>query len=128
MNFPTKLSKTGKHLFILLLNEQLSSSLVKLQTSARCIDNVDVTGQGQPIRINFEIFKDKVKNGFYIEAGAYDGERESNSLFYEMKKGWNGLLVEPDPKSFENLLMKVCICCKVNTGWINWGRRYEFVI
>ena len=40
---------------------------------------------------------DGIKEGFYIEAGAYDGEHMSNSLYFELKKGWNGLLVEPNP-------------------------------
>lgn len=33
------------------------------------------------------------KSGFFVEAGAYDGERISNSLFFEKEKGWQGLLV-----------------------------------
>ena len=68
---------------------------------------VNVKGQGQPIAINSKIFQDKIKTGFYIEAGAFDGELRSNSLFYELKKGWNGLLVEPNPDAFEELKSKV---------------------
>lgn len=40
---------------------------------------------------------DKKDKGFYIEAGAFDGEHMSNSLYFELKKGWNGILVEPNP-------------------------------
>ena len=68
---------------------------------------VDVDGQGQPLIINNRIFRNRIKNGFYIEAGAFDGEIRSNSLFYELKKGWNGLLVEPNPDAFEKLKQKV---------------------
>lgn len=39
----------------------------------------------------------QIKNGFFVEAGAKDGEETSNTLFYE-KLGWTGLLVEPNPK------------------------------
>ena len=35
------------------------------------------------------------RNGFYIEAGAFDGETGSNSLFFEMQRNWTGLLIEP---------------------------------
>lgn len=35
--------------------------------------------------------------GFFVESGAYDGESDSNTLLYELKYGWSGLLVEPDP-------------------------------
>ena len=34
---------------------------------------------------------------FFIEAGAFDGEMKSNSLYFELKYNWTGLLVEPNP-------------------------------
>ena len=69
---------------------------------------LNLNGQeGQPIKINDQIFKDKIKNGFYIEAGAYDGEMWSNSLFYEVEKGWNGLLVEAHPEAFGKMKKRV---------------------
>ena len=51
------------------------------------------------------MFKNK-KNGFFIEAGAYDGEVYSNSLLFEKKLNWTGLLVEPNPDNFKSLLSK----------------------
>jgi FkbM family methyltransferase len=36
--------------------------------------------------------------GFFIEAGANDGIRQSNTLVLERKFGWSGLLVEPIPR------------------------------
>ena len=48
----------------------------------------------------------KQTTGFFIEAGAYDGEEFSNSLYFEMKKGWQGLLVEPNPDALAELLLK----------------------
>eukprot|EP00095_Tigriopus_kingsejongensis_P001337 maker-scaffold1057_size73593-snap-gene-0.26 protein:Tk01337 transcript:maker-scaffold1057_size73593-snap-gene-0.26-mRNA-1 annotation:"hypothetical protein DAPPUDRAFT_224483" len=54
---------------------------------------------GQPYEVD-EIFRGKKRNGFFIEAGAYDGEIFSNSLFFEIKKNWTGLLVEPNPDAF----------------------------
>ena len=53
----------------------------------------------------FELFKGK-QNGFFIEAGAYDGETYSNSLKFELKLNWTGVLVEPNPDNFESLLTK----------------------
>ena len=41
--------------------------------------------------------------GFFIEAGAADGENLSNSLFLEVKHGWTGLLVEANPAFVTNL-------------------------
>ena len=37
---------------------------------------------------------DVKKPGFFIEAGAADGENLSNTLFLEIKHKWTGLLVE----------------------------------
>lgn len=42
----------------------------------------------------------KHKNGFYVEAGAYDGVDQSNTLFFEKKLNWTGLLIEPIPSYF----------------------------
>lgn len=46
------------------------------------------------------------RNGFYLECGAYDGETDSNSLFFERERNWTGLLIEPDPITFTHLLSK----------------------
>ena len=39
------------------------------------------------------------RNGFFVEAGAYDGVDQSNTYYLEKEKGWNGILIEP---IFEN--------------------------
>ncbi|XP_059352831.1 uncharacterized protein LOC132087713 [Daphnia carinata] len=44
--------------------------------------------------------------GFFVECGAFDGEEGSNSLFMERQLKWNGILIEPDRKSFGKLLSK----------------------
>ena len=39
-------------------------------------------------------------NGFYVELGANDGINQSNSLFFELKRNWCGILIEPSPHNF----------------------------
>jgi len=46
------------------------------------------------------------KSGTFFEAGAADGEALSNTLLFELKYGWSGLLVEPNPDFFRQLLSK----------------------
>lgn len=46
------------------------------------------------------------RNGFYVELGANDGALASNTYFFELKKGWSGLLVEPAPNLFLSLLKR----------------------
>ena len=50
-----------------------------------------------------ELYKGKKTNGFFLEAGASDGETISNSLFFEIHRNWTGLLVEPNPDLYEIL-------------------------
>ena len=72
------------------------------------IERININGQAQqPILINEKVFKNRIKNGFFIEAGAYDGEEISNTLFFELKHGWTGLLIEPNPDAFALLNKKV---------------------
>ena len=47
-----------------------------------------------------------IKNGFFIEAGAGGGEFLSNTIFFELKHNWKGLLVEPNPDFFPELKHK----------------------
>ena len=45
-------------------------------------------------------------NGFYIELGANDGLKQSNTAFFEFFRNWNGILIEPSQSAFEK--------CKIN--------------
>ena len=46
------------------------------------------------------------ENGIFIECGANDGVRQSNTFYFEKKMGWKGLLVEPIYSLYEE--------CKIN--------------
>ncbi len=45
-----------------------------------------------------------IKNGFFIECGAYDGITQSNTKFYQDSLGWSGLLIEPNPTKYQKCL------------------------
>jgi FkbM family methyltransferase len=38
--------------------------------------------------------------GFFVELGANDGMTQSNSIYFELKRGWSGILVEPVPHKY----------------------------
>lgn len=41
--------------------------------------------------------------GWFVEVGAADGLENSNTHFLEHRHGWEGILIEPNPISFEQL-------------------------
>ena len=48
------------------------------------------------------ILKNK-PNGFFVEFGAMDGLRASNTYFLETAHGWQGIVSEPNPRHRDNL-------------------------
>ena len=53
------------------------------------------------LEMDEEYFQGKIKNGFFVEAGAASGEADSHSLYFELTQGWTGLLVEPGVTGLE---------------------------
>jgi FkbM family methyltransferase len=39
-------------------------------------------------------------NGFYVELGANNGIRQSNTYYFEKRRGWKGVLIEPSPNNY----------------------------
>merc|ERR1719400_92337 len=58
---------------------------------------------GQDVFLDKYIFKQSVKEGYFVEAGAVNGVLHSNSLLFELRYNWTGLLVEANPANFPNL-------------------------
>jgi len=56
------------------------------------------------------VFKGHVKNGFFLEAGASDFVTGSNSLWFEMRHNWSGVLVEPNPHDYPQGLVFLNFC------------------
>ena len=48
-----------------------------------------------------EYFPPELREGFFVEAGASGGEDDSHSLYFELERGWTGLLVEPQVTGLE---------------------------
>ena len=46
---------------------------------------------------------DRCSGGVFVEFGARDGWRESNTYFFEKSLGWRGLLLEADPRQVMQL-------------------------
>ena len=51
------------------------------------------------------------KNGYFLDIGAYDGVKYSNTLYFEKTLKWDGICIEPDLKNYQSLLKnRDCIC------------------
>ena len=57
----------------------------------------------EPITKRILEYIGNIENGYYIEAGAYDGILQSNTKFLEEEFNWTGILIEPSPKVFIEL-------------------------
>ena len=62
------------------------------ETRNRGVGEDDIS---QDLFLDKFVFKGKVKGGFFVEAGADDFIRESNTLWFEARHQWTGLLAEP---------------------------------
>lgn len=58
---------------------------------------------GQDQYIWKTVFKEQCRSGFFLDIGAYDGTTFSNSYFFERVAGFDGLLIEPNPRAFQKL-------------------------
>ena len=79
------------------------------------INQVSILKNIQKILIRIFSSNTDRKEHFFFEAGAFDGELLSNSLLFETKLGWSGVLVEPNPVAFGMLLSKHRKAWSINT-------------
>ena len=60
-------------------------------------------------------------NGYYVELGAVDGIGLSNTLYFESRRRWSGLLIEPAPNNYlkcvENRGAKNVVLCAACTSF-----------
>lgn len=71
---------------------------------------------GQDTFITGQLFPG-LRNGVFIEIGAFDGETFSNSALLERNLGWNGICIEPLPGAFAKLAAsRACTCVNAAAG------------
>lgn len=83
-------------------------------------------GQTQVVKL---LFEDETGPLFFVECGALDGEKRSNTLSLERGGNWQGLLIEGDPQSWQKIisrhrkahLLPRCVSTKRETMHVNYG-------
>ena len=86
--------KESKEILVPPPDEPINQDLFKMSSHM-------FSESGEDMFLDQIIFKESVKNGFFIEAGATDFLFNSNTLHYEMTHDWRGLLVEVIPQFVE---------------------------
>jgi len=63
--------------------------------------------KGIPLDKKLEKYLGDISNGFYIEAGSFDGLTQSNTKYLE-DKGWRGMLIEPSIEAYNKCIKNRC--------------------
>ena len=80
---------------------------------------------GQDKYLNEEVFRNKT-NGVFVEIGAYDGIKLSNTYFFEKEMNWSGICVEPVPPLFSKAKEnRRCLC--INKGIADVAKTFKFL-
>jgi len=77
-------------------------------------------------RLNSIYFKNE-KNGFFIEAGAYNGNAHSICKWFEDTLNWTGINIEPEPIMFKSLIKNRPNCINLNCALSNENSTAELL-
>jgi FkbM family methyltransferase len=77
-------------------------------------------------KVLYENYFKSTRNGFFIEAGGYDGVSLSCCKFFEDCLGWKGINIEPSRKQFSKLVKNRPKSINLNIGLSNRRGVLEF--
>jgi FkbM family methyltransferase len=105
------------------------SSLSALDTSFVLKDQTNMLSQNsEDITAFRNLFLNK-RNGVFMELGALDGTKFSNTFFFQKELDWYGILIEPNTHSFVQLLQSRCVNSRnlcLNTAVCSQARPVHF--
>lgn len=105
---------------------QSDATLQRLLFRRICESPNDVRGQlGQDLLVDLLM---QGQAGFFVEFGAADGKRISNTYFLETSRGWRGILAEPARGYHESLrLNRPHSQIDSRCVWSHSGKRIDFI-
>jgi len=71
---------------------------------------------------------DGTENKFFVELGAGDGVSISNSYYFEKVLGWKGLLIEPNPNLYSELVKNRGCFTSNKLCWESEGVEVDFLL
>lgn len=78
----------------------------------------------QDVFLSIVLFKD-FKNGFFVDIGAGNGQRFSQTLHFEEKNDWTGLNIETNPASFKELVLQRPKCTNLSEKPTDLAKLFE---
>jgi len=69
-----------------------------------------------------------LKNGFFVDVGAYDGIHINNTLYFEETNQWTGINVEPNKRIFSELVVNRPKNINLNCAIFNEDGETEFLL
>lgn len=92
---------------VIYCSENLLLPAIFTKTSSKDLRSLMMLPESKHFtQLNQDIFAllcNRFANGYFLEIGANDGYNLSNTVYLEEEFGWNGLLVEANPKYTESL-------------------------
>jgi len=85
------------------LEQKTNTESIKQKLIIKLDPYCAVNCKREPITKRILEYIGNIENGYYIEAGAYDGIFQSNTKFLEEELNWTGILIEPSPTIFLEL-------------------------
>lgn len=67
------------------------------------------------------------RKGFFVEVGAGDAVRLSNTYYFEKQKQWDGLLIEPNPQYYQALRELRSVRLDTRAAFSRSGERRDFL-
>ncbi len=81
----------------------------------------------QDLFLDTNVFKG-YKFGIFVDVGAYDGKKYSNTLFFEESRKWNGINIEANKTIYDLLIINRPNCININYAIHDQEGTYDFIL
>lgn len=89
--------------------------------------NYKTFGEGGLDQYLYENYLKNIKKGFYIECGAANGIEQSNTAALNFHYGWKGILIEPNPFQYKNILKLRYDCFASNCALVSHEYTEDYI-
>jgi FkbM family methyltransferase len=107
---PAPIRKLRRQLLYGNLIQEWKGERVRKRSRFLQTKSLSMSQAGQDLWVYGEVFNEK-REGYFLDVGAHDGARFSNTFILETRYGWKGLCIEANPNTFQELRKNRTACC-----------------